>query len=220
MRKMGERRGIIMRKTNFFESNKELAKRTSEFFRIVLKKAELGTIYSEKISANETSIASINDILENGSKIEIDKGQLLEMKEKYIALNESLKKEWDKLVIEQATFEYTPNDKKFKNAVKKAASLPEVCDAIEEFFKAYNLEIANTSFEQAILQSIGKKINVKTIVLSNGKKALVYDATNALKNLYAVSFEWMIDAGTIKPADIPSVLVKKYAKKEKAKKNN
>ena len=69
------------------------------------------------------------------------------------------------------------------------------------------------------MEAIGKKVNVKTLVKSNGTKALVWDVTNALKNLYAVSFEWMVEAGTIKNADIPSVLAEKYAKKS-SKKNN
>ena len=55
-------------------------------------------------------------------------------------------------------------------------------------------------------------------------RSMRYDVTNALKNLYGVAFEWMVEAGTIKPADIPSVLVDKYAKKsnkkdKKAKRN-
>ena len=49
-------------------------------------------------------------------------------------------------------------------------------------------------------------------------KVLKYDVTNALKNLYGVGFEWMVEAETIKPADIPSVLTDKYTKK--SKKNN
>ena len=53
---------------------------------------------------------------------------------------------------------------------------------------------------------------------SNGTKCMVYDATNALRNMYGVSFEKMVEAGTIKSAMIPSVLVDKYAKKNKKNK--
>ena len=52
---------------------------------------------------------------------------------------------------------------------------------------------------------------------SGGTKCMNYDSTNALKNMYGVSFEWMVEAGTIKNADIPSVLVDKYAKKDSKK---
>lgn len=78
--------------------------------------------------------------------------------------------------------------------------------------------IAVVQMEPAVLESIGKKIDTKTVVKSNDTKALKYDVTNALKNLYGVGFEWMVEAGTIKPADIPSVLTDKYTKK--SKKNN
>ena len=102
--------------------------------------------------------------------------------------------------------------------MKDAKCLEDVKTAVENFYKAYKLDVTNTTFETAVLESIGKKIDTKTVVKSNGTKALKYDVTNALKNLYGVGFEWMVEAGTIKPADIPSVLVDKYTKK--AKKNN
>lgn len=206
-------------KVDFFRSSRTLASRTSEFFRVVIKKAELNTIYSEKISSNESSIASIDDMLKNGSKLDVSEEELTKMRENYVTINDALKIEWEKLLAEQATFEYTANDKKFKKAMKNATSTDDVKNAIRDFFKEYKLEVANTTFENAVLESIGKKVTVKTLVKSNGTKALTYDVTNALKNLYGVSFEWMVEAGTIKPANIPSVLQKKYEKKKTNKKN-
>lgn len=206
-------------KVDFFRSSRTLASRTSEFFRVVIKKAELNTIYSEKISSNESSIATIDDMLKNGSKLDVSEEELTKMRENYVTINDALKIEWEKLLAEQATFEYTANDKKFKKAMKNATSTDDVKNAIRDFFKEYKLEVANTTFENAVLESIGKKVTVKTLVKSNGTKALTYDVTNALKNLYGVSFEWMVEAGTIKPANIPSVLQKKYEKKKTNKKN-
>ena len=206
-------------KVDFFQSAKTLSTRTSEFFRVVLKKAELNAVYSSKISANETSISAIDDMLENGTNMDVPVEELNKMRENYVTMNESLKKEWDKLVLEQATFELTKEDKAFKKAMKNATSIDDVKKAVRDFFKAYKLTVDNTTFETAVLEAIGKKVNVKTLVKSNGTKALVWDVANALKNLYAVSFEWMVEAGTIKNADIPSVLAEKYAKKSN-KKNN
>lgn len=206
-------------KVDFFRSSRTLASRTSEFFRVVIKKAELNTIYSEKISSNESSITAIDDMLKNGSKLDVSEEELTKMRENYVTINDALKIEWEKLLAEQATFEYTANDKKFKKAMKNATSTDDVKNAIRDFFKEYKLEVANTTFENAVLESIGKKVTVKTLVKSNGTKALTYDVTNALKNLYGVSFEWMVEAGTIKPANIPSVLQKKYEKKKTNKKN-
>ena len=205
-------------KVDFFQSARTLSTRTSEFFRCVIKKAELNTIYSSKIDANENSIAAIDDMLEKGSDLDVTIEDLNRMRDNYITINEGLKIEWHKLIKEQATFKYTEQDNAFRKAMKSATCLEDVKTAVENFYKAYKLNVAGTTFETAVLESIGKKVDTKTIVKSNGTKAMKYDVTNALKNLYGVGFEWMVEAGTIKPADIPSVLTDKYTKK--SKKNN
>lgn len=205
-------------KIDFFQSARTLSTRTSEFFRCIIKKAELNTIYGSKIDANEKSIAAIDDMLEKGTNLDVTVEDLNRMRTNYVTINEGLKVEWDKLLKEQASFEYNEHDKKFRKAMKDATCLEDVKTAVENFYKAYKLDVTNTTFETAVLESIGKKIDTKTVVKSNSTKALKYDVTNALKNLYGVGFEWMIEAGTIKPADIPSVLTDKYTKK--SKKNN
>lgn len=205
-------------KVDFFQSARTLSTRTSEFFRCIIKKAELNTIYGSKIDANEKSIVAIDDMLEKGSNLDVTVDDLNRMRANYVTINEGLKVEWNKLLKEQASFEYNEHDKKFRKAMKDAKCLEDVKTAVENFYKAYKLDVSGTTFETAVLESIGKKIDTKTVVKSNGTKALKYDVTNALKNLYGVGFEWMVEAGTIKPADIPSVLTDKYAKK--SKKNN
>lgn len=205
-------------KVDFFQSARILSTRTSEFFRCIIKKAELNTIYGSKIDANEKSIAAIDDMLEKGTNLDVTVEDLNRMRANYVTINEGLKVEWDKLLKEQASFEYNEHDKKFRKAMKDAKSLKDVKTAVENFYKAYKLDVSGTTFETAVLESIGKKVDTKTVVKSNGTKALKYDVTNALKNLYGVGFEWMVEAGTIKPADIPSVLTDKYTKK--SKKNN
>lgn len=205
-------------KVDFFQSARTLSTRTSEFFRCIIKKAELNTIYGSKIDTNEKSIAAIDDMLEKGTNLDVTVEDLNRMRANYVTINEGLKVEWNKLLKEQASFEYNEHDKKFQKAMKDAKYLEDVKTAVENFYKAYKLDVSGTTFETAVLESIGKKIDTKTVVKSNGTKALKYDVTNALKNLYGVGFEWMVEAGTIKPADIPSVLTDKYTKK--SKKNN
>lgn len=205
---------------DFFQSSRTLSTRTAEFFRCVIKKEELKVIYGGKIATNNASIASIDDMLSGNDKghLEISEEKLNEMRENYVSINKSLQAEWDKLVAEQATFEYTAGDKAFKKAIKKATSIEEVRTACRSFFRNYKLIIDDTAFEKLVLESIGQKINNKKLVTTNGTKCMVYDATNALRNMYGVSFEKMVEAGTIKPAMIPSVLVDKYAKKNKKNK--
>lgn len=205
-------------KVDFFQSARTLSTRTSEFFRCIIKKAELNTIYGSKIDANEKSMSAIDDMLEKGTNLDVTVEDLNRMRANYVTINESLKVEWGKLLKEQASFEYTEHDKAFRKAMKSATCLEDVKTAVENFYKAYKLDVAGTTFETSVIESIGKKIDTKTVVKSNGTKAMKYDVANALKNLYGVAFEWMVEAGTIKPTDIPTVLIDKYAKK--SKKNN
>ena len=65
---------------DFFKASKELSSRTSEFFRVIIKKAELNTIYSAKIAANEASIASIDDMIKNGTSIDVPEEDLEKLK--------------------------------------------------------------------------------------------------------------------------------------------
>lgn len=204
-------------RVDFFKSARTLSTRVAEYFRVVIKKEELRITYSTKIQNNINSIAGIDDMLEKGTKLDVTKEELEKMRANYVSMNESLQNEWDKLVEEQANFELTGNDKKFRKAVKNAKSIDDLRIACRAFFREYKLVIDGTTFESALIESIGKRIDKRTVVTSNGTKCMGYDSTNALKNMYGVSFEWMVEAGTIKNADIPSVLVDKYAKKDSKK---
>lgn len=204
-------------RVDFFKSARTLSTRVAEYFRVVIKKEELRVTYSTKIQNNINSIAGIDDALEKGTKLDVTKEELEKMRENYVSMNESLQNEWDNLVEEQANFELTGNDKKFRKAVKNAKSIDDLRIACRAFFREYKLVIDNTTFESALIESIGKRIDKRTVVTSGGTKCMNYDSTNALKNMYGVSFEWMVEAGTIKNADIPSVLVDKYAKKDSKK---
>ena len=145
-------------KVDFFQSARTLSTWTSEFFRCIIKKAELNTIYGSKIDANEKSIAAIDDMLEKGTNLDVTVEDLNRMRTNYVTINEGLKVEWDKLLKEQASFEYNEHDKKFRKAMKDATCLEDVKTAVENFYKAYKLDVTGTTFETAVLESIGKKI--------------------------------------------------------------
>lgn len=199
-------------RVDFFKSARTLSTRVAEYFRVVIKKEELRTIYTAKINDNNASLSGVDDMLEKGTDMWTPE-ELIVLREKYVARIGELQAEWDKLVAEQANFELTGNDKKFRKAVKNAKSIDDLKIACRAFFREYKLVIDGTTFETALVDSIGKRIDKRTVVTSGGTKCMNYDSTNALKNMYGVSFEWMVEAGTIKNADIPSVLVDKYAKK-------
>ena len=202
-------------KVDFFASSKELASRTSEYFRVMLHRAEIKSIFSTKIESTMNSISGVEDMLAGKTKIDISEDKLNEMLKNYQTILAGLESERDKLLKEEASFSLTETDKSFKKCVAKATHREQVLSEVRAWFKHYGLIIDNTTFEVAVMESIGQKTSVKRLVNSNGEKVLVYDASNALKNLYAMGFEWMVQAGTIKAAMIPSVLQDKYAKKSK-----
>ena len=204
---------------DFFQASKNLSDRTAEFFRCVIKRDEIKTVYGQKIQKIQDSLDSTVDMIENGTKIKgFTPEKLSEMKSGYEQRLAELRQEMDKLLSEQANFAYDDNDKKFKKSLRNAETETVVMGAIRGFFLTYGLKVADTSFEKRARDSIGQKINNKTLVKSEGRTALVFDVNNALKNLYAVSFEEMVKAGTIKPAQIPEVLRNKYTKKKEDKK--
>lgn len=199
-------------RVNFFDADKKLALRTSEFFRVVLAKAEINTMYRNAVADINGKIEVLVGMLEEGTKL-LTKEQIDARIEEYRVILQTLEDEKADLIAEQATFEYTKADKEFRKGVKTANSKAVVKVLARQWFKNYGLDITGTSFETKLMDSIGKKIDVKTLVTSDGKKALVWDSNNALKNLYATSFEEMVQAGTIKNADIPVLLREKYGKK-------
>ena len=75
-------------KVDFFQSARTLSTRTSEFFRCIIKKAELNTIYGSKIDANNKSIAAIDDMLEKGTNLDVTVDDLNRMRAKYVTINE------------------------------------------------------------------------------------------------------------------------------------
>ena len=204
-------------KVDFFSSSRELSLRTAEYFRVVIHKAEIKAIFAAKIESTMNSIAGINDMLAGNTQIDISKEKLEEMLANYTSILTSLEEEQEKQLKEEACFAWTDTDKSFKKCVAKAERYEQVLAEVRAWYKHYGLVIDNTTYETQVMNTKGQKTNVKKIEKSNGTKTLVYDASNALKNLYAVGFEWMVEAGTIKPAQIPSVLRDKYTK---TKKNN
>lgn len=205
---------------DFFKANKTLSTRTSDYFKKVLKRAELNEIYNAKITLCNQQIEAYENALNDGSKIKgLDSKEVIaeRIKEQETA-REGYATELAELK-EKNAFILDDNDKLFKKNVSKAEGIGQVKSACEVFFKSYNLDIKNTEFENAIIESIGKKSSVKKLVKTGGTKTLMFDGNNALKNMYAVSFEYMVEKGTIKPAQIPSVLRHKYEKKS-AKKSN
>lgn len=198
---------------DFFKADRALSTRVSEYFRCVLQKREIEVRFNEKIQALTTSIDNLDKL--EGSLM-ADK--IPEMKVTYETQIAALKKERDELINETAKFELTEGDKTLKKSVAKLVKNNKVTDealeeAIAKWFDAYNLNVRGTKFVAEIIKSIGNKSDAKTLVKSNGLVADILNTANVLKMVYAKSFNRMVEAETIKPAQIPTLLRDKYAKK-------
>lgn len=202
-------------RVDFFQASRDLSDRVSEFFRCVLHKKELNLIYNEKISSEEKSLENLLEIDEKGTTIPelqdpIAREKMATVK---MARIEELRRQKQEQIDKEATFTWTDSDKEFKKSIKNATCNDEIVKAVRKWFADYTLVIDGTDFERACIESVGKKIKDRKIIDSEGAECMAYDENNALKNMYGVSFEYMVQAGTIKSAQIPEVLREKYAKK-------
>ena len=202
-------------KVDFFKADRKLAERTAELFRCVIAKAEINQTYAKAIEHCEEQIQTRRDMIDEKDFAVSSEVELKASIAEYVEVQNALRAERDNLTAEVAKFEWTKADRDFSKAVRNATSVDNLKTAVRAWFKVYGLTIANTTFEKDVIATIGKRVDLKTIVTSDGTKALKWDATNARKNMYACSFEAMVQAGTIGKAYIPSLLQEKYAKKSK-----
>ena len=192
-----------MKKVNYFDADRTMSLRVAEFMRCHVWKTEIRLRYAESIKKAEEALELIDNL-----KGSIHESQIGQMKTEQLAKIASLTKERDALIAEEATFELSFNDKQFKKAVKADSTFAE--NAIINWFKAYHLDVSDTALVDEILSATGEKISNRTLVNSRGKVATAFNDGNCLKMLYAKAYEHMVNAGTIKPVQIPSLMMDKY----------
>ena len=202
-----------MKRINYFDADRTMSIRVSEFMRCYVWKTEIKLRYQSQIEEAEKALELIDNL--RGS---IHESAVPAMKDAQILKISALKEERDKLIAEEATFALTEADKEFKRRIRKNPVCAE--SAIIDWFKEYNLDVEDTALVDEILSATGEKISNRQIVASRGKVATVFNETNCLKMLYAKAYEHMVNAGTIKPTQIPSLMMDKYSPKKKTSKKS
>lgn len=200
-----------MKKINYFDADRSLSIRVSEFMRCYVWKTEIKLRYQSQIEEAEKSLDLIDNL----------KGSIHEsaaMKDAQILKIAELKTERDKLIAEEANFVLTEADKEFKRKVRKNPVCAE--SAIIDWFAEYNLDVSDTALVDEILSATGEKLSNRQIVASRGKVVTAFNETNCLRMLYAKAYEHMVNAGTIKVTQIPSLMMDKYSPKKKASKKS
>ena len=197
-----------MKKINYFTVSRELSSMVSTYmFRFVWQN-EVRYTYGGRISYYKAA-------LEGESNITVYNGEVALSREELLVKIDNLQKE--QAAILSAKWLYD-NDKAvvaLKTACRGADSA-DVKKAIATFLKDMGIDSENASriVGQAIMDC-GSSMNCKVLVESEGKRVRKFNANKALSCTMAILFEEMVQAGTIKPVQIPSLLRDKYAKKGK-----
>lgn len=204
---------------DLFQATRELSTVVTDFFFNVIKRDELRIVYTGRLSLRDKLIA------ENQEKIvQLEKGTLISSltKDDYegkiyelLAEKEEISAEWEEQRNKQLTFTYPESAKTLRKAINAATCQKDLVDAITAFFALYNLDVADTTFLNRCLDAVGMKISTKKLTNTAGKECLVYNGNAGTQAIIGVAFESMVQAGTIKPAQIPTALQDKYAKKSK-----
>lgn len=209
-----------MRKTNYFEINKSVSTRVVEFATLRILKKEIQLEYGRKIDKVREQIKYLNEMQEDNSQIMTKEQITGKLAEKYAEIEE-LELARNEQIKNEATFELTDNDKALKKALKGTSydDINGIFDALKEWFSNYNYDLSDKeTLCQQLLSAIGAKEDFKKLCASNGSAILVVNNTKALDMLYWVLFEGMVQAGTIKNAQLPEIIVDKYGKKKNSDK--
>lgn len=202
------------RNVDFFTADRKMSEDVASFFRCILRKKEINLEYDKKIVTLSESIENLDKLA--GS---IMADQIPALKSAAYEQLKTYETERAKLIEEQAKFDYSESDKAFKKALSKNPSADIVVDEVCKWFANYGLNIENTLFLDEVCGTFGMKIDFRTMVKTEGKAVLKLDANNALKNLYACAYEHMVQAGTIKAAQIPELVREKFMPKKTSKKS-
>ena len=203
-----------MKNVDLFKADKKMSARVEEYVKCrVLRKAIMKD-YGDKIKAVDANLENQEKL--RGSihedTIEAQKAQLLLAREELI-------EERNKQIAAEATFEFTDGDKKFKKTLKGVSmDDPKVESAVVEWFKNYDLDVADSTLLSDILTAIGGKEDFNKLVDSEGVDGVTVDNNRALSMLYWVLFRHMATVGTIKPTQIPEIIRNNFGKAAKAAK--
>lgn len=201
-----------MSKINWFDANRSMSVAVADFMKCFVWKREIHEKYAREIASVETSLAGLEKL--QGS-IYTDK--LPEMRTALLAKIAELEKEESNQVALEGTYVLTEEDKKLKKALSDYARGKDVdtVGALVVWFKYHGLEVANDNpIIEEIFSAAGERLHVKNLVVSGGKTATTFNATNCFKMVFAKCYEHMVNAGTIKATQIPPIIAEKYAPKK------
>ena len=204
----------MSKKVNMFQADKEFSARVNEFMRCKVWNITLKTRMRKEVEGLEVKIQNVESlrgsIIDDGDKID-------QMKAAYREEIAATEKKYQEQLEQEAKFDYTDADRLFYKAYSAAKDTADVLKALQEFCGTYGLTITDTNFEQELLDIIGggARLGASAIIRSKATKFTKdkRSKVDVLTLLYGRIAEKMLEAGTLKPQDIPADIAKAYAKK-------
>ena len=210
------------KKVDLFKASKAMSERVSDYMNKKVWGIVLKTRYQfdlAKAEKRQEFWVSENDRLkkETGEnkyvqEIEDIQAEIVELQTKY---EDQRQKE--------ATFAYTDADKTFYKLYEKAEDKESVLKAVRQWFAPYKLvDIEGSTLEESIYDAItgNRHASARTIINSGATKFTQKRSKNDVLGLfYGRLSELMLEAGTLKPSEIPEDVREQFAPKKKAKKS-
>ena len=197
-----------MYKINLFNADREMSNRVVEFMeKNVWSIAERRRVKDE-IATLQKKHEGLKKALASSLKEDVFK-EMLDCEAKISALDSKLAED-----LKGNKFEYSEADK----ALYKGYREGNLVFALRDWFKQYNLTVAESNLEKDLRDALGGKMpaGAGIIVQSCGS---IWSADRTRSNFYKVFYgvlaEKMINAGTIKAVAIPENLREAYKKPEK-----
>lgn len=210
------------KKVDLFKASKAMSERVSDYMNKKVWGIVLKTRYQLKLAKAEKrqefwtfeNNRSKEETGENkyAQEIENIKAEIIELQAKY---EDQRQKE--------ATFAYIDADKTFYKIYEKAEDKEGVLKAIRQWFAPYKLvDIEGSTLEESIYDAItgDRRASARTIINSGATKFTQKRSKNDVLGLfYGRLSELMLEAGTLKPSEIPEDVRDQFAPKKKAKKS-
>ena len=188
--------------------NNELTSRIADFTVCRIMRKKIGLEYADRINTLKESIVGLAKL--EGSVLWTDavRDEIAKKQAEIVRLEE----EKAAVMKRDATFAPTKADKSFKKSLKGLhVDDDRIALAIIEWFDAYGVDVRSSYLLKDILRAIGGKESFTELCDSHGQNAVVVDESRALNMLYWVTFGACVSKGSIKAANVPSIIWEKYA---------
>lgn len=197
-----------MKKVDFFQADKTMSTRVSYFMKVRISDVTRQTRYKKEIKDIEQKIENAPEDLKGS----ILADRIDELIEELINKKEVIKEEYKKLREEAEKFSFNEADNAFYKAYKNG----NVEEGLTEWANYYNFNITDTTLLQELKMVVsGVRVATNKTIIKSGAKTFTQARSkqDVLKTLYSVLCEKMIEAGTIKPEQLPDDIVNFYSKK-------